>query len=106
MVNEETRIKPNDTLVQLRSALRKYMLIGMNGDATPGRDSWRDDFWGWGPGRDGKNMLGRLWMEVRAELKTPNASFTSSKTGEEVEIWGWEVAGSLLDGVHHDGYPA
>lgn len=31
-------------------------------------DSWRDDFWGWGPKRDGKNMLGKLWMEIRAEL--------------------------------------
>lgn len=34
------------------------------------------------------------------------ASFTSSKTGEEVEIWGCEVAGRLLDEVQHDGYPA
>lgn len=33
-------------------------------------DSWRDDFWGWGPNRDGKNMLGKLWMEVRAELRS------------------------------------
>ncbi len=32
-------------------------------------DSWRDDFWGWGPNRDGKNMLGKLWMEIRAELR-------------------------------------
>ncbi len=31
-------------------------------------DAWRDDFWGWGPNRDGKNMLGKLWMEIRAEL--------------------------------------
>jgi len=31
-------------------------------------NSWRDDFWGWGPNRDGQNMLGRLWMEVRSEL--------------------------------------
>lgn len=31
-------------------------------------NSWRDDFWGWGPNRDGQNMLGKLWMEVRAEL--------------------------------------
>jgi ribA/ribD-fused uncharacterized protein len=30
-------------------------------------DSWRDNYWGWGPNRDGQNMLGRLWMEVRAE---------------------------------------
>lgn len=33
-------------------------------------NSWRDDFWGWGPNRDGKNMLGKLWMQVRRELKT------------------------------------
>lgn len=32
-------------------------------------DSWRDDFWGWGPNKDGKNHLGRLWMEVREEVK-------------------------------------
>lgn len=32
-------------------------------------NSWRDDFWGWGPQRDGQNMLGKLWMEVRAELR-------------------------------------
>jgi ribA/ribD-fused uncharacterized protein len=32
-------------------------------------DSWRDSFWGWGPHRDGKNMLGKLWMEIRAELR-------------------------------------
>lgn len=30
--------------------------------------SWRDSFWGWGPNRDGRNMLGRLWMELRAEI--------------------------------------
>lgn len=32
-------------------------------------DSWRDDFWGWGPNRDGQNMLGKLWMELRAEFR-------------------------------------
>ncbi|VTU38490.1 Swarming motility protein YbiA [Variovorax sp. PBS-H4] len=32
-------------------------------------NSWRDDYWGWGPNRDGQNMLGKLWMEVRAELR-------------------------------------
>ena len=32
-------------------------------------NSWRDDFWGWGPNRDGQNMLGRLWMEIRDELR-------------------------------------
>ncbi len=32
-------------------------------------DSWRDDFWGWGPNKDGQNRLGKLWMEVRSELQ-------------------------------------
>ncbi len=32
-------------------------------------NSWRDDYWGWGPDRNGKNWLGRLWMEVRAEFR-------------------------------------
>lgn len=37
-------------------------------------NSWRDDFWGWGPNRDGQNMLGKLWMEVRAELRSAAAA--------------------------------
>lgn len=45
------------------------------GDRELVEDSWRDDFWGWGPNRDGQNMLGKLWMEVRAEL-TPNEELT------------------------------
>ena len=32
------------------------------------RSAERDDFWGWGPQRDGQNMLGKLWMEVRAQI--------------------------------------
>jgi ribA/ribD-fused uncharacterized protein len=32
-------------------------------------DSWRDDFWGMGPNHDGQNKLGRLWMEIRQEIK-------------------------------------
>jgi len=38
------------------------------GDRELVEDSWRDDYWGWGPNRDGLNMLGKLWMEVRAVL--------------------------------------
>lgn len=39
------------------------------GDRELVENSWRDDFWGWGPNHDGKNMLGKLWMEIRAELR-------------------------------------
>ena len=33
-------------------------------------NSWRDDFWGWGPNRTGLNMLGKLWMALRDHLQT------------------------------------
>lgn len=39
------------------------------GDRELVENSWRDDFWGWGPNRDGQNELGKLWMELRAELQ-------------------------------------
>ncbi|MBC7982164.1 NADAR family protein [Candidatus Parcubacteria bacterium] len=31
-------------------------------------NSWKDDFWGWGENKNGQNMLGKLWMEVRSEI--------------------------------------
>lgn len=40
------------------------------GDRELVENSWRDDFWGWGPDQRGQNMLGKLWMRVRAELRT------------------------------------
>jgi len=44
------------------------------GDRELVEDSWRDSFWGWGPNRDGQNMLGKLWMELRAELRTKEST--------------------------------
>ena len=32
-------------------------------------NSWRDDVWGWGHKKSGQNLLGKCWMEIRAELK-------------------------------------
>lgn len=40
------------------------------GDRELVEDSWRDDYWGWGPNRDGQNMLGKLWMQVRGNLRS------------------------------------
>lgn len=39
------------------------------GDRELIEDSWRDAFWGWGPDRNGQNMLGKLWMSVRHEIR-------------------------------------
>ena len=38
-------------------------------DYTIVEDSPKDDFWGWGPNRDGNNELGKLWMKIREDLK-------------------------------------
>ena len=46
------------------------------GDRELIEDSWRDDFWGWGPNRTGLNMLGKLWMEIRAELRAQQGGGT------------------------------
>lgn len=50
-------------------------------------NSWRDGFWGWGPARDGKNMLGKLWMEIRTDLllqaENPSAHVAAGVTGHD-----------------------
>jgi predicted NAD-dependent protein-ADP-ribosyltransferase YbiA (DUF1768 family) len=43
------------------------------GDRELIEDSWRDGFWGWGPNKDGQNMLGKLRMEIREELKNEHS---------------------------------
>lgn len=49
--------------------MRKLLATG---DRELIEDSWRDDFWGWGENRDGQNMLGKLWMEIRDEVRDQN----------------------------------
>ncbi len=44
-----------------------------SGDATLIENSPQDSFWGWGPNKDGQNQLGKLWMEIRSELRTNTA---------------------------------
>jgi ribA/ribD-fused uncharacterized protein len=39
-----------------------------SGDKELVENSWKDSFWGWGENKDGKNHLGKLWMEVREEF--------------------------------------
>lgn len=39
------------------------------GTALIVEDSPKDSFWGWGPDRQGRNALGSVWMQLRAELR-------------------------------------
>lgn len=58
-------------ILRAKAAQHEYVRRKLlaTGDRELVEDSWRDDFWGWGPSRDGKNMLGGLWMQVRSELR-------------------------------------
>jgi ribA/ribD-fused uncharacterized protein len=47
-----------------------YRKLLATGERKLIENSWRDNFWGWGPNRDGQNMLGELWMEIRSEMRT------------------------------------
>lgn len=57
--------------VEQHEYVRRKLLA--TGERRLVENSWRDKFWGWGPDRDGENMLGRLWMEIRREIRGDDA---------------------------------
>lgn len=52
--------------------------LEQTGDRELVENSWRDAFWGWGPNRNGQNMLGKLWMEIRAERRAQAAAYAEA----------------------------
>lgn len=52
------------------------------GDRELIEDSWRDDFWGWGPNKNGQNMLGKLWMELRTEIHVGDFAIASPQVAK------------------------
>ena len=46
----------------------KKMLLE-SGERMLIKDSSLDAYWGWGPQKDGLNMMGKLWMEIRDEVR-------------------------------------
>ncbi len=46
----------------------KYKLL-QTGDRRMVEDSFRDDVWGWGTSKNGRNELGKIWMKLRTELR-------------------------------------
>lgn len=68
-------------ILRAKAAQHEYVRRKLlaTGDRELVEDSWRDDFWGWGPNRDGQNMLGKLWMEVRAEIRAAIAAEAGEK---------------------------
>lgn len=67
----------------LRAKLAQHAYVrhklAQTGDRELIEDSWRDPFWGWGKHRNGQNMLGKLWMEVRAEFLAADTQNAATK---------------------------
>lgn len=70
----EIKLSVMKEILHAKVAQHPYVLKKLleSGDRELVEDSWRDDFWGWGPNKDGKNHLGKLWMEVREEVRKTN----------------------------------
>ncbi len=68
---EEVKLKIMKSILHAKVAQHPYVKKKLldSGERPLIEDSWRDDFWGWGPNKDGHNHLGKLWMEVRSEIR-------------------------------------
>ena len=53
--------------VEQHPYVREKLMQSEDGELI--ENSPTDSYWGWGPNKDGENHLGRLWMEIRQELK-------------------------------------
>lgn len=63
-------------ILRAKAAQHEYVRRKLleTGDRYIYENSWRDSFWGWGPDRKGKNIMGNLWMQVRTELRAKEAA--------------------------------
>lgn len=68
---EDIRVLLMKSILRAKAIQHDYVYTKLldTGNRELIEDSWRDDFWGWGSTCNGQNMLGKLWMEIRAELR-------------------------------------
>jgi ribA/ribD-fused uncharacterized protein len=59
-------------------------------------DSWRDNVWGWGPDKDGQNLLGKTWMKVRDKVKLACNGFPPEVLKDSSSL------GYVLDKIKYD----
>ena len=72
---KEDRVMMMRQIIRAKAEQHEYVRRKLlaTGERELIENSWRDSFWGWGPNRDGVNQLGKLWMELRAELRAGGA---------------------------------
>jgi len=68
---DEIKVSVMKEILLAKVAQHPYVMKKLmeTGDREIIEDSWRDNYWGWGVKKDGLNKLGKLWMEVREEIR-------------------------------------
>ena len=68
---DDVKVSIMEELLRLKIEQNPYVKkkLLQTGDYMIVEDSPKDDFWGWGPNRNGQNNLGKLWMKLREKLK-------------------------------------
>ena len=69
---DEKKVTIMEDIIRHKLEQNPYILhkLRQTGGLLIVEDSPKDDFWGWGPKRDGRNELGKIWMKLRDELVT------------------------------------
>ena len=67
---QEIKVDVMEEILRAKLAQHPYVMkkLLQSGTKEIVEDSWRDDFWGWGPNKDGQNQLGKLWMKIRKDF--------------------------------------
>lgn len=68
---DDVKVGVMEEILRAKLAQHEYVRrkLLQTGDREIVENSWRDSFWGWGPNKDGRNELGKLWMRLREELR-------------------------------------
>jgi hypothetical protein len=66
---EEKKVAVMEDIVRHKLKQNPYIMhkLMQTGKKLIVEDSPKDDFWGWGPKRNGRNELGKIWMKLRDE---------------------------------------
>ena len=67
---QEVNIQIMEEIVRAKLEQHPYIQKKLieSGSKTLVEISPKDDFWGWGPNKDGQNHLGKIWMKLREGL--------------------------------------
>lgn len=63
---DEIKVGIMEEIVKCKLEQHSYIQqkLRQTGDVSIIEDSPKDDFWGWGQNRDGRNELGKIWMRM------------------------------------------